>query len=292
MPSTKEIKNHISSVEDTKKITGAMYLIACAKMQKAKGDHGQTKPYFDALQGEIKRIFRTAPDVDSNYFYPQDNDEISNSTCGCLVITADKGLAGAYNQNVIKETMKLLSKHKNTKLFVVGESGRQYFMQHNIPIERSFIYTAQSPNMHRAREICAQLLDLYDTGELGKIYIIYTDWKNSMVENVISTRLLPFHRNQFINPSEKAVKVPFEFFPSIGEVLDTVMQSYISGYIYSALVDSLCSEQNSRMAAMNSANQNADKILSSLSVSYNRLRQTAITQEITEISSGAKALRR
>ncbi len=292
MSDANEIKNHINSVKNTKKITNAMYLIASAKMQRAKGEHENTKPYFEALQAEIKRIFRTAPYVNSKYFYPPDSDSIQDSAYGCLVITADKGLAGAYNHNVIKEALRLISEHSNTKLFVVGEYGRQYFMRHHIPIEQSFLYTAQNPTMHRARDICAHLLDLYDQGELGKIFVVYTDWKNSMTENVISTRLLPFHRNQFVTPAEKEVSTPFEFFPSIGEVLDTVMQSYISGYIYSALVDSFCSEQNSRLTAMNSANENADEILSSLSVNYNRVRQAAITQEIIEISSGAKSLRR
>lgn len=128
---------------------------------------------------------------------------------------------------------------------------------------------------------------------MQKIFVIYTDMKNGMSEEARAERLLPFHRKTFAsNPTEKEVKTPFEFTPSVGEVLDNIIPSYVSGYIYSALVDSFCSEQNARMSAMNSAGQNADKILSTLSVEYNRLRQAAITQEITEISSGAKAQKR
>ncbi|MGN0166668.1 MAG: ATP synthase F1 subunit gamma [Acetatifactor sp.] len=290
MANTKEIKNRINSVKDTQKITNAMYLIASTKMRKAKSELDQTRPYFSALQGEIKRIFRTAKDVESKYFYPADGSPAPDGTYGVLVITADKGLAGAYNQNAIKEAQKHLSDHPDTKLFVVGEYGRQFFLQHHIPIERSFLYTAQNPTMQRAREISTLLLDLFDRGALDKIFVIYTDLKNGLAAEAVSTRLLPFHRTQFATSSkEKVVTAPFEFFPSIGEVLDNVMYSYVSGFIYSALVDSYCSEQNARMTAMNSANQNAEKILDDLSVQYNRIRQAAITQEITEVSSGAKA---
>ena len=293
MPNTKEIKTHINSVRDTQKITNAMYLIASTKMRKAKSELDQTRPYFRALQGEIKRIFRTDKEVDSKYFYPVEGSTALNGTYGCLVITADKGLAGAYNQNVIKETMQLLADHQDTKLFVVGEYGRQFFSQRHIPIERSFLYTAQNPTMHRAREISAILLDMFNSDALDKIFIVYTDLKNGLDAEAVSTRLLPFHRKQFTAAAgAQQDSASFEFSPSISSVLDNVMQSYVSGFIYSALVDSFCSEQNARMTAMDSANQNAEKILSDLSVQYNRVRQAAITQEITEVSSGAKAQKR
>lgn len=293
MANANEIKSRIKSVRDTQKITNAMYLIASTKMRKAKKDLDSTRPYFDALQGEIKRIFRTVKDVKSKYFYPDDGMPALNGTYACLVITADKGLAGMYNQNVIREAEKLLREHSDMKLFVVGEYGRHYFSRHNIPVERSFLYTAQNPTMDRAREISSILLDLYDRGKAEKIFVVYTDIKTSMLEEAKTTRILPFHRKVFAsNVTEKAVLTPFEFTPSVGEVLDNIIPSYVSGFIYSALVDSFCSEQDARMSAMSSANKNAEKILSNLSIQYNRLRQAAITQEITEISSGAKAQKR
>ncbi len=293
MANTKEIKSRMESIHDTQKITNAMYLIASTKVRKAKAELDKTRPYFNALQAEIKRIFRTDEAVKSRYFYPADNSHIPEGTYGCLVITADKGLAGAYNQNVIKEAQRLLAEHQDTKLFVVGEYGRQFFSQHHVPIERSFLYTAQNPTMHRAREISEHLLELFDEGELKKIFIIYTDFKNGMATEAVSTRLLPFHRRQFAaDAHERAVASPFEFFPSIEAVLDGVMESYVSGFIYSALVDSFCSEQNARMTAMDAANQNAENMLGELSIEYNRVRQAAITQEITEVSSGAKAQKR
>ncbi len=292
MASTKEIKSHIESVQQTKKITNAMYLIASTKLRHAKNELSLTRPYFNELKAEIKRIFRTANDAESHYFYPTDVMTPLEGTYGCLVITADKGLAGAYNQNVIKETLKLLEEHPDTKLFVVGEYGRHFFEQHHIPVEQSFLYTAQNPTMARAREISTRLLQGYNHEDLKEIFVIYTDMESSLASAAISTRLLPFHRTYFATPEkEKTVNKPFEFEPSMKEVLHQVMPSYISGFIYSALIDSFCSEQNARMAAMDAANRNAEKLLSELSLEYNRVRQAAITQEITEVSAGAKAQR-
>ena len=290
MAGTKEIKDHIQSVTETRKITNAMYLIASTKLRKARSELDATRPYFNALREEIKRIFRTANDAESRYFYPVDNTTPLEGTYGCLVITADKGLAGAYNQNVIRQAQKLLSEHPDTKLYVVGQYGRHYFEQHHIPVERSFLYTAQNPTLARAREISSIMLDSFNRGELKEIFVIYTDMENSMSTQAISTRLLPFHRTYFSTPAkEKVVTEPFEFLPSIQTVLDHMMPSYIAGFIYSALIDSFCSEQNARMTAMDSANRNAEKLLDELSLQYNRVRQAAITQEITEISAGAKA---
>ncbi|HIS51765.1 MAG TPA: ATP synthase F1 subunit gamma [Candidatus Onthomonas avicola] len=292
MPSSKEIKSRIESVRDTQKITNAMYLIASTKMRKAKSGLDLTRPYFTALRGEIKRIFRTVQDVESPYFYPLDGSTLPEGTYACLVITADKGLAGAYNQNVIRKAAELLEAHPDTQLYVVGEYGRRYYARRHIPIEQSFLYTAQNPTMQRAREISSILLDRFERGELKKIYVVYTDFQNGLSSEVRSTRLLPFHRTHFADSEpEKAVTAPFEFVPSIPVILTHMMQSYVSGFIYSALVDSFCSEQNARMTAMSSANQNAENILSELSLQYNRVRQAAITQEITEVSAGARAQR-
>ena len=293
MTNAKEIRLRMNSIRDTQKITNAMYLIASTKMRKAKNELDRTRPYFTALQAEIKRIFRIADDVESKYFYPADGSHLLDRTYACLVITADKGLAGPYNQNAIKKAEELLSEHPDTKLFVVGEYGRQYFRKRNIPVKRSFLYTAQNPTLSRATEISAILLDMYDRHQVDKIFVIYTDLKGNLEGEAKCTRILPFHRKQFATDAqEKAITSPFEFFPSIPMVLDNMMHSYVSGFIYSALVDSFCSEQNARMAAMNSANENAEKILNELSIQYNRVRQAAITQEITEVSAGAKAQKR
>lgn len=293
MASTKEIKAHIESVKETRKITNAMYLISSTKLQRARNALELTRPYFDGIRNEIKRVFRTVSDIDSPYFYPAAGEPPLDGTYGCLVITADKGLAGAYNQNAIREAEALLRRHPDTRLFVVGEYGRHYFHQHHIPIERSFLYTAQNPSLERAREIGSLLLEQYDSGALQKIYLIYTDLESSLASEAKFFRLLPFHRSDFVSPTvEEKVTEPFEFVPSPEEALNALMPSYLSGFLYSALVDSFCSEQNARMTAMDSANQNAKELLGELSLEYNRVRQAAITQEITEVSAGARAQHR
>ena len=296
MAGTKEIKDHIDSVQETKKITSAMYLIASTKLRKARQELDNTRPYFEALRREIKRIFRTVGGeaVDSPYFYPMEGEPPLDKPNACLVITADKGLAGAYNQNAIKEALKLLDTHPDTKLYVVGEYGRRFFASHSIPIEHSFLYTAQNPTMARAREISALLLDGFEKDELDKIYVVYTDMGNGMDFQARCTRVLPFHRTHFADSAlvEPPVATPFEFLPSVQAVLDSMMPSYVSGFIYSALIDSFCCVQQARMTAMDSANQNAEKLLGELSLEFNRVRQSAITQEITEVSAGARAQRK
>ena len=295
MAGTKEIKSHIDSVRETRKITNAMYLIASTKLRRARQELDNTRPYFEALRREIKRIFRTVGGevVDSPYFYPLEGEAPLDKPNACLVITADKGLAGAYNQNAIKEALKLLDTHPDTKLYVVGEYGRRFFASHGIPIEHSFLYTAQNPTMARAREISALLLDGFDNDRLDKIYVVYTDMGNGVDFQAKCTRVLPFHRTHFADSAlvEPPVTTPFEFLPSVQAVLDSMMPSYVSGFIYSALIDSFCCEQQARMTAMDSANQNAEKLLGELSLEFNRVRQSAITQEITEVSAGAKAQR-
>ncbi len=292
MANTKEIKGRIKSVEDTRKITNAMYMIASTKMRKAKAELDETRPYFEHLRREIQRIFCKAGDVKSRYFY-SDKGEPPHKKGGSalLVVTADKGLAGAYNMNVIRIAEQILREKEDCRLFVVGEYGRQYFKTHGIPIEKSFLYTAQNPTMRRARIISHTFLEGYDSKELSDIHIVYTDFHNGLSSEALCERLLPFDRRDFQIDEGESLKTNFEFKPNAGVVLDSIMESYISGYIYSALVDSFCSEQNARMNAMSAANDNASDLLGVLNTEYNQIRQAAITQEITEISAGAKAQR-
>ena len=149
-------------------------------------------------------------------------------------------------------------------------------------------------SLDQAREICTRLVERYENRELDEILVVYTDMKSSLSATVQVHRLLPLARGDIFRPGDEAAETPpdFEFIPSQEAVLNTVIYSYITGFIYSATVDSLCSEQNARVTAMDAAGRNADKLLSELSLQLNRERQAAITQEITEISAGAKALKR
>ena len=295
MATTTEIKNRINSVKNTQKITSAMYLISSTKMRKAKAELQKTRPYFDAIEHEIRRIFQSTSDVDSIYFYPEKGRKPAE-TYAYLVITADKGLAGSYNYTVIKRAEAEMSKHKKVKLYVVGDFGRRYFMKHGIEIEQSFLYTAQNPTFTRARQICSILMEEYNERRVDEIRIIYSDMENELTSTVKMTRLLPFERKSFISndvdPEEKKVDKEYNFYPSVNVVLDNIMNGYIAGNIYGALVDSFSAEQNARMNAMSSANNNAEELLADLSIQYNRVRQAAITQEITEVAAGAKAQKR
>lgn len=284
------IKNRINSVKNTRKITNAMYLISSTKLQKAKQNLKKTRPFFEMQENEIKRIFQTEADVNSKYFYPKTGRKPAE-TYAYLVITADKGLAGSYNYNVLKLAESEMRKHKKMKLYVVGEYGRRYFYKHGIPIEQSFLFTAQNPTMHRAREISHILLTEYDEGRVDEIRVIYSDMENELTSTVKRMKLLPFERKPFLTPKEEKSKkdMHYKFYPSVTEVIDHMMPAYIAGFIYGALVDSFSAEQNARMTAMNSANKNAQEILGNLQLEYNSVRQSAITQEITEISAGARA---
>lgn len=290
MSDIREIRTHMESVRDTEKVTKAMHMIAANKMRKARAELDSTRPYFSALNNEIKRVFRINKAVESPYFYPITGEHDLPGAYAYLVITADKGLAGSYNQTVLKEVEKYLPEH-DSKLYVIGEYGRRFFASRNIPVEEDFNFTAQNPTLERARKITRRLLADYNDKKISKIFVVYTDLKSGVSQQANIYRILPFHRGDFIvENNEKAVTNPFQFVPSIEKVLDRSVESYASGYIYSALVDSFCCEQNSRMNAMDEANSNAEEILFALRQQYNHARQGKITKEITEISSGAKAL--
>ena len=293
MASTSEIRRRIGSVRQTQKITHAMYLISQAKLRKAKQDLDNTRPYFQALQTEIGRVFNADSTIESRYVDPVDpNAKPLPGVPACLLITADKGLAGAYNQNVIRQGQQLMAEHPGTALYVVGEYGRRWFTQRGIPIEKSFLYTAQNPTLDRARHIAELLLDRFDAGEINSVWIIYTDMKNGLEATVHQAQVMPLHRERFhAATAATAGDAVYEFVPSAKAVLDNAARSCLTGYIYSALVDSFCSEQSARMTAMNAADQNAEELLKDLSVQFNRARQAAITQEITEVSAGERAQR-
>lgn len=290
MANTKEIKNRIGSVKNTQKITNAMYLISSTKMRKAKEELERTRPYFDMQEHEIRRIFQSEIDITSRYFYPKSGRKPAE-TYAYLIITADKGLAGAYNHNVLKLAEEEMAKHKKTKMYVVGEYGRRYFQRRGYEMEQSFLYTAQNPTFTRAREISSILLEQYDEKNIDEIRVIYSDMESEFLTTVKMMRLLPFDRREFWTKQEEKNEkdIHYEFSPTVDDVLNRVIPGYVAGSIYGALVDSFSAEQNARMTAMDSANKNAETLLAELQVQYNRVRQAAITQEITEVAAGAKA---
>lgn len=326
MANAREIQTRIKSIQDTMKITNAMYMISSAKVKKARNALEHTEPYFAMLQSTIARMVRHLPEMEHRYFaagcengkkgmvqceYAVEKNDVQRRSDaetkkevlkkeyaegvqkkrrGFIVISADKGLAGAYNHNVIRLTEEWLKQGQDNLLFVVGELGREYFVQHGIPVEMEFRYTVQDPNQTRARDIGDYVISLYDAGKMDELYVIYTQSVNSMQVEAKVQRLLPLEKEAL------AVTIPSDVYmedirmiPSAEKILENVVPDYVTGFIYGALVESFCSEQNSRMMAMEAATDNAEKILKELQITYNRVRQGAITQEITEVIAGARA---
>lgn len=293
MSDMKDIKNRIGSVKDTQKIINAMYLISSTKLRKARKELDSTNPYFNAISREIRRILSTTEgDIEHRYFYPskfpKGKTDI-DGPYGYIVVTADRGLAGDYNLNIIKEARQLMGKDGNV-FYTVGEYGRHYMEVHGQEVRKSFIYPTHAPSLSYARKICDEVMEDYDQGIIKKISIIYTDYKSSVETKPRLMRILPFRRSDFNNVKTKSGNKPdYELMPSISEVLESIIPSYVLGTIYGALVDSFYCEQNARMNAMNNANNNAQELIADLTKQYNYTRQNIITQEVTEVAAGARA---
>ncbi len=290
MANTKEIQNRIRSIKDTMKITNAMYMISSSKLKKAKKDLENTEPYFYTLQVALSRVLRHMPEMEHLYYDSREGIREEDRRRGYIVVTADKGMAGAYNHNVIKIAEKELADHPNSELYVVGQVGRHYFAKRGVPVDIHFQYTAQNPSMHRARVIADKMLEYYEDGDIDEVYIIYTNMKSSVQADAEMIRLLPLEKKDLGNVATGVFQEEIVMEPSPKAILDRIIPNYVTGFIYGALVESFCSEQNSRMMAMDSATNSAKEMLNDLSIKFNRARQAAITQEITEIAGGARAL--
>lgn len=291
MVAIKEVRNHIRSVQETLKITNAMYLIASSGLRKAKKQLDDATPYFGKISSTIGDILYHSPKVEHSYFDQRLDIEHKDRKVGYIVITGDKGLAGAYNHNVLKLAEQELSKVANPTLFLIGQAGQIWFAHRNINVDGEFMYTAQNPTVTRAKEIGDVFLDLFRQGYLDEVWIIYTKMVNHLVMEPQSIKLLPLERDRF--PLEKIPSGRYietvKYVPSEKAVMDNLVPAYLKGMIFGALVESFCSEQNSRMAAMDAATKNAKKMLKNLNLTYNRIRQAAITQEVTEVIGGAQA---
>lgn len=294
MANMKEIQSRISSVKDTMKITNAMYMISSSKMQQARKKLEDTEPYFYGLQGEISRILRHVPEMEHPYFEQREKLKGNQRKIATIVVTGDKGMAGAYNHNVLKLAEEMLQMPGDHRLYVIGELGRHYFAQRNVHVDEEFHYTVQNPSMHRARMIAGKILPLFHEEELDEVYIIFTRMENSLSCIPEKIQLLPLEHTSF-----SEMKMPLNvhresiaLYPSAESVLDSIVPNYIIGMIYGCLVESYSSEHNARMMAMQAATDSAKEIIKDLSIEYNRARQAAITQELTEVVSGARAQKR
>ena len=331
MANTKEILNRINSIQDTMKITRAMYMMSSMKLRKAKKKLEETEPFIDEVQKSLAENLVHFPDIRHIYFDNRvEDDHETVKKRGIVVFTGDKGMAGAYNHNAIKMALDRISKFSKDeyKLFVVGETGRAFFLNNGYNVDENFRYSANNPTMHRARIISEYLIDLYNKEELDRIDIIYTKMLNSVTEENCVERLLPLKTHEFIKTQAEEIESDAKgetkaaqelkagvkhvhsinsyeleaiknggddwlpFYPSLTGVLEKLVHNHFTGFIYGALVECSASEENARMMAMQSATDNAEAILHDLSIEYNRVRQAQITQEITEVIGGAKALKK
>ena len=280
MANAREILDRMKSIQDTMKITNAMYMISSSKLKKAKASLDETEPYFYSMQMAIGRILRHVPDMKSEFFNQRPEIKPEDRKVGYIVVTADKGLAGSYNHNIFKDVEECLKSNSHAKLFVVGEMGRHYFEKKGLEIAHQFHYTAQNPSVSRARNITEKILEEYLNKELDEVVIIYTKMLNGEKEH--------FNKNVPVGVQMEQLAMV----PSAEALMENIIPIYIQGFVYGALVESYASEHNLRMLAMQSATDSASAMLNDLSIQYNRVRQAAITQEITEVVSGAKAQKR
>lgn len=299
MANIREIRERIASIQQILKITNAMYLISSSKLKKARKSLDATTPYFEKLQSTIESILEHTPHTRQLYFDRRQNVPEDKRKKGYIVITADKGLCGSYNHNILKYTEQQLeaSIPDNCYLFVMGHVGRMYF--HNrmknkkyAYVDGEFLYTTQNPTLYRAREIAEMVLEKFEKKELDEVYLIYTDMINSSQFEPKTVQLLPFRRRHFGKSSDGTMKkLPkASFVPSPEEVMAYLIPNFAKGIIYGAMVEAFCCEQQARMTAMDSATNSAKDMIKDLSLLYNRARQSAITQEITEVVSGANSL--
>ncbi|MDE5770405.1 MAG: ATP synthase F1 subunit gamma [Ruminococcus sp.] len=300
MANIREIRERIASIQQILKITNAMYLISSSKLKKARKSLDATMPYFAKLQTTIESILEHTPHTRQFYFDRRKNVPDEKRKKGYIVITADKGLCGSYNHNILRYTEQELAKTSdidNCYLFVMGQVGRMYFQNRmkntkKAYVDGEFLYTTQNPTLYRAREIAELVLAKFEKRELDEVYIIYTNMINSSQFEPKTVQLLPFSRRHFGKSADGTMKkLPkASFVPSPEEVMAYLIPNYAKGFIYGAMVEAFCCEQQARMTAMDAATNSAKDMIKDLSLLYNRARQAAITQEITEVVSGANSL--
>lgn len=300
MANIREIRERIASIEQILKITNAMYLISSSKLKKARKSLDATAPYFEKLQSTIESILEHTPHTRQFYFDRRQNVPEDKRKKGYIVITADKGLCGSYNHNILRYTEQKLSEAPdidNCYLFVMGHVGRMYFQNRmknskKAYVDGEFLYTTQNPTLYRAREIAELVLEKFEKKELDEVYLIYTNMVNSNQFEPKTVQLLPFSRRHFGKSADGTMKkLPkASFVPSPEEVMAYLIPNYAKGLIYGAMVEAFCCEQQARMTAMDSATNSAKDMIKDLSLLYNRARQSAITQEITEVCGGASTI--
>lgn len=307
MANLKDIKNRIQSVKSTQKITRAMKMVAAAKVKKAENTVKMSRPFTNELTAMFKKLLMSVGTYSAQSLkikspidnYPELLQVRDTKTVGLLVITSNKGLAGAYNANVVRKTLQTIKDYKEqgieTILFVVGQKGistlKRKCKELNCEIAKTYAGVANNPSAEGAKLIIEDIADYFVTHKIDKIEVITTRFKNMMSYFVENWTILPLKgvNDDYERLHDNVLEPLMEFMPDMHNILQKIVPMYMTNILYQSLLEAQASELASRMTAMSAATSNAEKMINDLSVEYNKTRQFAITQEIIEVVSGANA---
>ena len=301
MESMRDIKRRISSVENTKKITRAMKMVAAAKLRNAQDKAESARPFFSRTREILEDIVKNTEETEDHPLLKAP-DSAKDSTL-YIVVTGDRGLCGAYNSRVLKQADRSLSKNPGP-IIPIGKKGYKHFLRSDQDVLTKYINIDDYPDFWFARSITDDILNPYMEEEINEVRLIYTHFDSPLNQTVYELPLLPVippgkrgemktaaEESSDGDKSEKDHQVDYLYEPSTQEVLDELLPQYLNNIIFAALLESKASEFGARMTAMDSATENATEMIDDLTLSYNRARQSAITKEINEIVSGAEALK-
>lgn len=276
--SSKEIKNRIRSMEATRQITKAMEMVAASKMRRAQQQVLSARPYFETLYATIHEIVDHNSDFSSVYLSPGKENRVLH-----VVIAGDRGLAGGYNSNVLKQAMSQLGESES-QVMPIGKKAIEFFAARKVPMLMEACSDAASMTMGDCFTVAKLLCKKFQKGEYSEVYITYTNYVSVLSQVPSTLQLLPLLRKDTTG-AKGSSDIVYE--PDCEQVFDEIIPEYVGGVIYGALCESRASEHAARRTAMDAATQNADEMIGQLSLEFNRARQAAITQEITEIIAGS-----
>ncbi len=287
MPSTIDIRRRIRSVKNTQQITKAMKMVAAAKLRRAQERMLAARPYSAALRQVLASI-STRVDTTKHPLLAEREQE---SKVLLLVVTADRGLCGAFNTNVLRAAQNAIAEKpwQEVHLLPIGRKALDFFKRRPLPIRRQATQVYQALSLDTAREIAKALIDDFVSGEFDAVYVLYNEFKSIIAQRVTLERLLPLPREASGATGSQPAEIEYLFEPSPERILDELLPKHIEFQLYRVLLESAAAEQGARMTAMESATKNASDMIGSLTLTYNRIRQASITKEIIEIVSGAAA---
>ena len=285
------LRRRIKSVQNTKKITKAMELIAASRIVRSQQRVAAARPYAEQITNVIGNLAGAGAEVSSPLLQVKDNP----TTIAFLVITGDRGLAGAYNSNVIRlaerEIRAAKAAGQETRLVVIGKKAQSYFRFRGEAVDASFVGMTDLPTYENAREVASFVTERFESGEYEAVQLVYTQFFSVGTQRVVSSRFMPLDRSQLeAAPASEGPKPAYEFEPEPGAILERLLPRYAEARLFAALLDASASEHANRQRAMKSATDNADDLITRLSRIMNRARQDSITSEIMEIVGGAEAL--